>query len=250
MKIKTIILAVTLMLGSAAQAQSLGDLLGGLGKGSDSSTGSTLQNIVEGIFTKSDLEVKDLAGTYTSTAPAVAFKSDNFLQKAGGIAASAALESKLAPYFKQYGLTGGSLAIDEEGAFKMTVKRIPISGTITPGSEKGTFTFQIKAASVKIGQFTAYVEKSGKNLDLMFDAKKLKDLISTIGGMTGSKLTSTVSKLLDSYDGCYIGFKMEYTGEAPASSSANGASSATAAGDSAKTTSPVKGLFDLLNKKN
>ena len=42
--------------------------------------------MLEGIFTKTNLEIADLVGEYESAGPAVSFKSDNFLQKAGGIA--------------------------------------------------------------------------------------------------------------------------------------------------------------------
>ena len=95
------------MEGATAQAPSLGDLLKGLGGGSEQSgTGSTIGNILSGIFSKSDLTVEDLAGEYESDGPAITFKSDNFLQKAGGIAGAAALESKLQPYYQKYGITG------------------------------------------------------------------------------------------------------------------------------------------------
>lgn len=219
MKIKAIILAVALMAGATAQAQSLGDLLKGLGGGSDQSgTASTIGNILSGIFAKSDLTVEDLAGEYESDGPAITFKSDNFLQQAGGMAGAAALETKLQPYYQKYGLNGMKLVIDKEGNFTLIVKNIPLSGTVVAKDEKGEFTFNIMALNtMKIGQFTSYVQKSGNNLDLMFDAKKLKELISTIGKLSGIQIAKTMGALLDSYDGANIGFKMVYKGAAPAS---------------------------------
>lgn len=219
MKIKSILLAVALMAGATAQAQSLGDLLKGLGGGSEQSgTASTIGNILSGIFAKSDLTVEDLAGQYESDGPAITFKSDNFLQQAGGMAGAAALETKLQPYYEKYGLNGMKLVIDKEGNFTLTVKNIPLSGTVVAKDDKGEFTFNIMALkTMKIGQFTSYVQKSGNNLDLMFDAKKLKELISTIGKLSGIQIAKTMGTLLDSYDGANIGFKMVYTGAAPAS---------------------------------
>lgn len=202
--IRTLIVAVAVLAASTANAQSIGDLLKGLGNGS-----STIGNVIEGVFTKSDLTLQDIEGEYESTGPAVAFKGDNFLKKAGGVAAAAALETKLAPYFKQYGLTGMKLEVDSAANFTMTIKGVKLMGDVICNQGQGTFTFNIKVAGkMKLGQFTAYVEKSGKNLNLMFDATKLKELISMIGRFSGSKLTSTVSSLLDSYDGACIGFKM------------------------------------------
>lgn len=206
MRLKTIFIAVALLWGAAANAQGLGDLLKGLG-GSD----STLGNLVEGIFTKTDISLADIVGDYTSQGPAVAFKSDNLLEQAGGLAGAAALESKLKPYYEQYGLTGMTLSVDSTANFTMTVKKVKLTGDIARNDADGTFTFNIKAMGKKIGQFTAYVQKSGSDIDLMFDASKLKQLISTVGSLTGGKMTQTLSSVLDSYDGACIGFDMKCT---------------------------------------
>ncbi len=248
MKIKAIILSIALMAASAVQAQGLGDLLKGLGGGSgESGTASTIGNILSGIFSKSDLTVEDLAGQYESEGPAITFKSDNFLQQAGGLAGAAALETKLDPYYQKYGLNGMKLVIDKEGNFTLTVKNIPLSGTVVAKDEKGEFTFNIMALkSMKIGQFTSYIQKSGNNLDLMFDAKKLKELISTIGKISGMQIAKTMSTLLDCYDGANIGFKMAYKGVAPA---AEGQTQEEQVGsEQTEQASPVGTLFDILGK--
>ncbi|MDE6753497.1 MAG: DUF4923 family protein, partial [Muribaculaceae bacterium] len=207
MKIKTIFLALLIFVGFNANAQSITDILRGLGGNSSSSnsTVSTVGNLLEGIFTRTDLTLNDIVGEYQSAGPAVTFKSDNFLQKAGGIAGAAALETKLQPYYEQYGLTGMPLVIDKDANFTLTVKGIKLSGTVTQGKEKGTFEFNIMVAkALKLGKFTAYVQKSGRNIDLMFDATKLKQLISTVAKFTGGKLVGTLGTLLDSYEGACI----------------------------------------------
>lgn len=211
MKIKAFLAAALMAVVAAGsvQAQGLGDLLKG--------GGSTIGNIVEGIFTKSDLTLEDIVGEYQATGPAVAFKGDNFLKKAGGIAGAAALETKIAPYYKQYGLTGMKLEVTPESDFTMTVKGVKLMGKVEQGKEKGTFTFNILMANkVKLGRFTAYVEKSGSNINLMFDANKLKELVSTVTRFTGSKMAGAFGAVLDSYDGACIGFKMTQTEESKA----------------------------------
>ena len=77
----------------AASAQSFGDLLKGIAGGGSAT--DIISNVIEGVFTKTDLTLADLVGEYKSEGPAVTFKSENFLQKAGGIAGAAAIESKL-----------------------------------------------------------------------------------------------------------------------------------------------------------
>lgn len=246
--LKSLFIAAALLLAAAtAQAQSLGDILGGLGNssGNQSGLGGTIGNVLSGIFTKSDLTLDDIVGEYVSDGPAVTFKSDNFLQKAGGIAGAAAIETKLQPYYEQYGLTGMPLTIDSDGNFTMKIKGIPLSGTVAAKDNKGEFKFVIKAlGTVKVGQFTAYIQKSGRNIDLMFDAKKLKDFISTVGKFSGMKIAGSLSKILDSYDGANIGFKMKNTGSSSVTSPVE-SSDSTASGQG----SGLENLFNILNNR-
>lgn len=250
MNIKSILLALALVGGvGAANAQNVGDLLKGLGGSGDLS--STIGNVLEGVFTKSDLTLEDLVGEYESTGPAVTFKSDNFLQKAGGIAGAAALETKLQPYYEQYGLTGMMLSVDKDANFSMTVKGIKLTGVITRNDGDGTFSFNLTVMGMKLGHFTAYVEKSGKNLNLMFDAKKLKEIISMVGKFSGISIAKTLSSLLDSYDGACVGFKMEYKG-APQSDSTDASVSSTPTDEgnsSENVENGINALKGLLNKK-
>lgn len=248
MNIKAIVLGLALMTGSAANAQGLTDLLKGLGNSGGDIT-STIGNMIEGIFTKSDLSLEDLVGSYVSEAPAVTFKSDNFLQKAGGIAGAAAVETKLQPYYKQYGLIGMPLTIDGEGNFTMAVKKIKLSGTVTKNDEEGTFIFNIMAGGAfKVGQFTAYIEKSGNNLNVMFDANKLKELLSVVSRFSGSSLTKAAGSILDSYEGMCVGFKMKYTGDAPAAASSAATTTDTQTDSGSKASSAVQSLKGILNR--
>lgn len=177
-------------------------------------SGSTIGNIIEGVFTKTDLSVADLAGTWETTGSAVTFKSENFLQKAGGLAGAAALETELNPYYERYGLTGSVMEIASDGAFSLKLGKMLLKGTITQGDGNFVFTFQA-FGKIKIGQMTAYVEKSYNNLNVMFDASKAKSLISTIAKLSGLKMAKAASAILDSYDGACIGFKMKKIGDAP-----------------------------------
>ena len=223
-------------------AQSLGDLLGGLGKGN---TGDIIGSVIEGVFTKSNLTVEDLVGDYTSEGPAVTFKSENFLQKAGGIAGSATIESQLKPYYEKYGLTGMTLSIDKEANYTMKIKGISLKGTISKNdAEEGTFNFSFNVMGMNLGKFTAYVEKSGSTLKLMFDASKLKDFISAVAKVTGNSMAKAVGTILDSYDGACIGFKMVSTGSQNdnGNSSDNGTNSAVSSG--------IDALKKVLNKGN
>lgn len=208
----------------AVQAQSLSDILGGLGKSgsnsSSSSTGNILSGILDGVFTKSNLSLADLVGEYQASGPAVTFKSDNFLQKAGGIAGASAIESKLNPYYEKYGLNNMSLTIDEEANFVMKIKGLSLKGTITKNDSDGTFNFNFNVLGINLGKFTAYIEKSGSNLALMFDATKLKSFVSTVAKLTGNSMASALGSILDSYEGMCVGWRMTCTSASQSSGSA------------------------------
>ncbi len=233
--LKLIFVSVALFMGATAFAQTP------TGK---SGIGSTIGNMLQGIFTKSDIEVSDLIGEYESTGPAVAFKSDNFLKKAGGVAGATALETKLKPYYEQYGLIGMPFMVDKDGNFTLKVKRISIKGVLEKNDGDGTFAFNIMVAGMRLGRFTAYIEKSGKDLNLMFDATKLKELLTTIGNLTGTGMTKTLAKILESYDGACIGFDMKYTGGSEANGTINPADSTPS-----KSTG-LDGLLDLLKRRS
>lgn len=233
---KLLFLVAVVVTSATTSAQNLGDILNGLGNGN---SGDIIGGLIEGVFTRTDLTLNDLVGEYSSEGPAVTFKSENLLQKAGGIAGAAKIESELKPYYEKYGLTGMTLTVDSAYNFSMKVKGIGIPGDITQNQGKGTFDFNFKVMGIKLGSFTAYIEKSGSTMKLMFDATKLKNLLSQIVKFTGNSMAGAVANILDSYEGACIGFRMISTTQN--SSSASGGSGSS---------DVVSKLKDILNKRN
>lgn len=192
------------------------------GSGSDGSS-SVIGNLLEGVFSSSKIEVKDLAGEWTANGSAVMFQSENLLNKAGGMAASAALESKLDSYYKQYGLNGAVLTVQTDGTFEMSLKKLRLKGVIAKGDKDGKFLFEFKAlGKISLGKMTTYVQKTSTSMDVMFDAKGLQKLVSGVARLTGMSLAKTFASLLDSYDGLCVGFKMKKTGTVEGEESGSG----------------------------
>jgi hypothetical protein len=178
-----------------------------------STTTSTITNLIEGVFSKSDLEVSDLAGQWTIDGSAVSFQSDNLLQKAGGLAAASAIEAKIDPYMEQYGLVGAVMVIQTDGSYEIQMSKGSIKGTIVKSSSStSNFTFNITVLGKSISSVPAYVQKSSSSLDLMFDSNKLKSILSTVGKLVNSSLASSALSILNSYEGLYVGFGMHKTG--------------------------------------
>lgn len=172
---------------------------------------STLGNLIEGVFSTSKLDIEDLAGEWTSNGSAVQFKSENLLNKAGGLAAAAAIETKLDPYYDKVGLNGAVMTIQTDGSFTMTVKRINLKGEITK-LDNGNFNFQFKVLGMNIGNIETYISKTSNQMDVMFDADKLVKIVEAVSTLSGSKTVKAVTDILKSYDGICVGFKMTKTG--------------------------------------
>lgn len=149
-------------------------------------------------------------GTFKYAGPAVSFKSDNALQNLGGAAAGTALESKLAPYYTKLGLTSMTFTAGSDSTFVMTVKKINLKGTIEYGSEAGVCVLHLQGLGKIVGgQFTARWQMVGNSLSLTFDISKLVELLSKIAVVSGKSSLTSLTKVLQSYDGVYAGFRLE-----------------------------------------
>ena len=205
------------------QALDWGSMLGGIMKGgagtdttsdSGSNASSLLGDILGGVLQKDDLEVADIAGTWVVTGPSIQFKSDDLLGQAGGAAAASVLKEKLMPYYEKVGIDGMKMAITADGKVTVTLKNgKSFSGTVTKGENKGemVFGFNKLSSTSKIGNITVEVTKSISTLSLMADVSKLQSLLSAVSDKLNISQLSTITSLLENYDGIYAG--LEFTKE-------------------------------------
>lgn len=184
---------------NAASAQSAADILSKLG---------TVANNVLG---SGKITIADLEGNWTYVEPAVEFKSDNLLKKAGGSVASTTIVDKLRPYYSTVGLDNMTLAVDSASTFKMALKKISFSGEITQGENDGEFVFNFKAiGKISAGSLNAYISKTATGqIKITFDVSKLISLVNTIASVTGNSSMKSVSSILNSYDGLTAGFVLK-----------------------------------------
>lgn len=191
-KIKFIMAAVMLLIGATTmQAQSLGDILSGIGKAVIGDKATTEEGI---------------KGTWKYTGPACEFESDNFLAKAGGTAAATRIENKLSPIMNKY-VPGIVYTFDGEGNYTTKIKKQTIHGTYTFDSKKKTITFKPTFGK----EYTAHVSVQGKEMTLVFNADKLMTILKGISNTTATQSTTaaTINALLKSYSGMRLGFKLK-----------------------------------------
>lgn len=216
---KYLFLPLVLLIGLMASASELDikDVLNGVNNGGNgSSTTEKLAGLAGALLSSDKISIESLHGSWAYKSPAVTFKSDNLLKKAGGAAVSEPIEGKLASYYSKLGFTRMTLVVNEDNTFEMKIKKITLKGTITEVTDKNSqanFVFSFKAAGkVSLGKLDTYVRKSALGtLSIMFDVSKLISLVEKVSTLTNLSSAKTLSSALSSYDGMCAGFEMSKT---------------------------------------
>ncbi len=196
MKTKKIILAlVALAVAFGASAIDPKELIGGL--------------IGKAVESKS-FGVDDIVGVWKYTSPAVSFESDNVLKNLGGAGASSVVEGKLTPYYQRLKLNKTELTVDESHNFVLKLGLVTLKGTVEKGEGDEGLVFNFNALGGKsLGSMKAHATKAGQTLNLTFDATKLVNILTQISSKVNVKTLSTLTTMLNSYDGIYMGFKLK-----------------------------------------
>lgn len=211
------IILLTCTLG--ASAQGLQNLVNGLrnrGNNSGENTENTngtgglgaLGDFINNTLANNRFSVEDLQGKWDYTSPAVSFESSNVLQGLGGTAAATALEGQLEPYYTRLGFNHSSLEVDSLNNFTLKLGIIQLKGKVEK-SEDDKLVFNFNAFNrIPLGKVTANAKKAGNMLNITFDATKLIHILTQVAGRVNIGTLNTLSSVLNSYDGVYIGFKM------------------------------------------
>lgn len=174
-----------------------------------------LGGIVGQLTSSSKFDLASITGSWYYVSPAVSFKSDKALNKIGGAAAASAVEKKLEPYYRTAGLTNMSVVITQSAdsvyTFELKAGKLPLKGTIAQDAENGLLIFKFSAAGkFSPGELSAKAEKDATgNLSLTFDATRFVAIITKVAGATNNASLKSISSLLSSYDGIFIGAKMK-----------------------------------------
>lgn len=202
---------------ATVHAQNLKDILGGLAGAAVDSTSSSsgalgkLGSVLGNVVANNNFSVDDLIGNWKYSSPAVSFESDNALKKIGGAGAATAVEDKLAPYYTRIGLDKTTLTVDADHNFTMKLGVAQLKGTIEK-TDDGALVFAFNAfGKVNLGKVTAHATKAGSTINLTFDATKLIQIITKVAGALNNATLKTLTDLINSYDGIFIGFKLKQT---------------------------------------
>ena len=194
---------------AATVAGVLGAILGGsnAGNGSNSSSnaGSIINGILNNVIGSGTFKQADLCHTWKYSKPGCAFSSENLLAKAGGEIAASKVENKLEGYYKKFGFSSSNtyFTFNTDGTF---------SAKIDGKAWNGTYTFDEKTHAIQLKGLllsaSGYATKTTNGISLLFDQKKLLNLIKALSAFKGSSTLSAVGSIANNYDGMQVGFEM------------------------------------------
>ncbi len=193
---------------AATVAGILGAILGGnssSNSGSSSSTGSIINGILNNVIGSGTFKKEDLCYTWKYSKPGCAFTSENLLAKAGGEIAANKVEEKLEDYYKKFGFSSSNtyFTFNTDGTF---------SAKIDGKAWNGNYTFDEKTHAIQMNGLllsaSGYATKTTNGISLLFDQKKLLNLIKALSAFKSSSTLSAVGNIANNYDGMRIGFEM------------------------------------------
>ena len=194
--------AAVCLTGQTASAQTLKDLL------KKATNNETVKNVVESV-TGTTLPV-DVKGTWTYSGTAVKFESEDLLKSTAASLAAGQVEDKLDEYVQKVGIKAGtfSFTFNEDKTFVVTVKGKNFNGTYTVSEDYKTMTLQFgKTFATK--PFTAAISATSAQLDLLFQADKLLELLEKLTASSNNATLKTVSTIAGQYDGMQLGLELK-----------------------------------------
>lgn len=184
----------------------LGAVMGGSSNSSSSAGSSIINGILNNVIGSGSFSKQDLcAHTWKYSKPGCAFTSENLLAQAGGEIAANKVEEKLGEYYSKFGFSGSNtyFTFNTDGTF---------AAKIDGKSWQGNYTFDEKTHAIQmkglILSMSGYATKTANGISLLFDQKKLLNLIKTIGSLKGSSTLSALGTIANNYDGMRVGFEM------------------------------------------
>lgn len=201
-KIFTILLTAgaACLISETASAQSLKDLF----------SKDNIKDVVENV-TGLDLSKDEavITGTWQFSGTAVELESKDILKKAAAKLAVETIEKKLDETIAKIGITPGLFAFtfNEDQSFIVGFKKKEIKGTYTLSDDKKKLTLTFGRFS-KLGTMEVITDLGSKELELMFKADNLLELLGKITSEGNSDSMKTLSTLVGAYEGINLGLEL------------------------------------------
>lgn len=189
-----LVAALLLATASNLQAQSLKDLL-------------NKENIEKAVNAVTGKNTANMTGTWMFTGSALAFESDNLLQKAGGSLAANAVEKKLDGFLGKVGIEPGemSFTFNSDSTFQTQIKGKTLKGTYQYDSSMQKVNLKFS----KLLKLNTTVNCTSEQMELLFPSDRLLDLVTFLASKSNNATLQSISSLAESYDGMMLGFTLQ-----------------------------------------
>ncbi len=174
---------------------------------SSSSTGSKLaKGLVTSLLGMNKLNEKNLEGKWKYIEPCIVLESDNVLNKIGGAVATDKIEDALKGFLEKAGFKEGKVNLtlnsDSTGVVEISGKEIKMNWHV----DDTNLVLTLAKKDIPVN-----ASLSGGDLQLAMSMDKLLDLMETVLSGVGSisSIGNVVAKLVENYDGLYMGLKFE-----------------------------------------
>ena len=165
--------------------------------------GTGILGTILGSILGSATNQQSLVGNWTYAGPKLVFESENILSQIGGQVLSSNLEQKLGTYLEKMGFKAGksTLSLGNDGNCSLTLGSKTLNGTYAYDANTNKLTM---TGMFVTGQLPCTVTVQNGQLLMLFDADKLLSTASAVG----SKGSSSLGSILQSYSGLKLGWAM------------------------------------------
>lgn len=173
-----------------------------------SEAGSLLGNLLSGILEGSTtLSQSSLQGTWKYVSSDCVFESENLLAKAGGAVAATKIEENLNTQLSKVGIGASTCAFtfNSDGTYSAKIGSRTVNGNYTLDAANKTMKLTYLGG---LANYSTRVVLSGGKLSLLIESDKLLALMKGISAFNNNSNVSSLSSLLSSYDGMYVGIQM------------------------------------------
>lgn len=173
---------------------------------------STVKDVVN-TLTGNVIKFSDLQGNWNYVEPACKMKSEDVLAEAGGALMSSALEKKITTVYTKVGIVPGkfSYTFNSDSTFTNVIGKKTLKGTYSLDEKNRVLVLNYTLGNAfTVKRTEVQLVKSGDQVSMLFNADGLMKFVKVLSSMVKkSDTSSTLSSLLEGYDGMLLGFEMK-----------------------------------------
>jgi len=197
------LLACCVLLGAkSGNAQSWKDIL----------NSSAVKDVVN-TLTGNVIKFSDLQGNWNYVEPACKMTSDDKLKEVGGTLMSSALEQKITTVYTKAGIVPGkfSYTFNSDSTFTNVIGKKTLKGTYSLDEKNKVLVLSYKLGNAfTVKRTEVQLAKSGEQISMLFNVDGLMKFVKVLSSMAKkSDSSSSLSSLLEGYDGMLLGFEMK-----------------------------------------